>query len=300
MRIPNPNQKPKQHKPTQIAPNSQADAAGERLQKVLAQAGLGSRREIEEWIRVGRITLNGQVAVLGARYQKGDRLTLNGRPIDLDGRRDDPTRVLVYHKPVGELVTRRDPEGRPVVFTQLPRPLRGRWVAIGRLDINTQGLLLVTTNGELANRMMHPSQEVEREYAVRVLGTVDDKMLERLRTGVLLEDGVARFEAIAEAGGEGANHWFHVTLREGRNRIVRRLWESQGLTVSRLMRVRFGSIELPSRLRQRTFMELPPEVVANLMASVGLAVESPSGKPVATTAPARTTPQRRGGRISRS
>ncbi|MFN5744586.1 MAG: 23S rRNA pseudouridine(2605) synthase RluB [Methylococcaceae bacterium] len=300
MRTQNPNQKPKQPKPTQITANSQADAAGERLQKVLAQAGLGSRREIEEWIRVGRLTLNGQVAVLGARYQKGDRLTLNGRPIDLDGRREDPTRVLVYHKPVGELVTRRDPEGRPVVFTQLPRPLRGRWVAIGRLDINTQGLLLVTTNGELANRMMHPSQEVEREYAVRVLGTVDDKMLERLRNGVALEDGVARFEAIAHAGGEGANHWFHVTLREGRNRIVRRLWESQGLTVSRLMRVRFGAIELPSRLRQRTFMELPPDVVANLMASVGLEVESSASKPIAAAAPARITPQRRGGRVGRS
>lgn len=244
--------------------------SGDRLQKLLANLGLGSRREIEVWIRDGRVTLNGKTAVLGDRYNKGDRVTVNGRPLAVEERQDEPTRVLVYHKPVGEVVTRRDPEGRPVIFTQLPRPNRGRWITIGRLDINTQGLLLVTTNGELANRLMHPSREIEREYAVRVLGHIDDKMLGRLNQGVELEDGMARFETISPAGGEGANQWFHVTLREGRNRIVRRLWESQGVVVSRLMRVRFAGIDLPPRLRARTFMELPPEQVTLLMNSVGL------------------------------
>lgn len=253
-----------------MLPDEPTDAAGERLQKVLARAGLGSRREIEDWIKEGRVSLNGQAAKLGDRWKPGQRITINGRPIDLAGRNEEPTRVLIYHKPTGEVVTRRDPEGRPVIFTQLPRPNRGRWIAIGRLDINTQGLLLVTTNGELANRMMHPSREVEREYAVRVLGNVDEAVLDRLRKGVELDDGPARFESLVEAGGEGANHWYHVTLTEGRNRIVRRLWESQGVTVSRLMRVRFGHLELPPRLKARTFMELPPEQVAILMESVGL------------------------------
>lgn len=247
-----------------------ADEAGERLQKILARAGLASRREIEEWIKDGRITLNGKPAQLGDRYKPGQRVTVNGRPFDLSARENEPTRVLLYHKPTGEVVTRRDPEGRPVIFTQLPRPTRGRWIAIGRLDINTQGLLLVTTNGELANRLMHPSREVDREYAVRVLGPVDDAVLNRLHEGVTLEDGPARFESLREAGGEGANRWFHVTLKEGRNRIVRRLWESQGITVSRLIRVRFGQLELPPRLKALTFMELPPEQVAILMEAVGL------------------------------
>lgn len=264
--------------PEPAAPARPADDAGERLQKVLAQKGLASRREIEDWIRDGRITLNGRTAVLGDRCHPSDRITVNGRPIELGRDSAEPTRVLLYHKPIGEVVTRRDPEGRPVIFTQLPRPSRGRWVSIGRLDINTQGLLLVTTNGELANRLMHPSREIEREYAVRVLGPVADAALDRLVRGVVLEDGPARFETLREAGGEGANRWFHVTLREGRNRIVRRLWESQGITVSRLIRVRFGPLELPPRLKARTFMELVPEQVAALMESVGLPSE-PAQKP---------------------
>jgi 23S rRNA pseudouridine2605 synthase len=268
----NPRINPKTSKnPKPASSASPTDEAGERLQKILARSGLGSRREIEDWIRDGRVTLNGQPAKLGDRYKPGQRVTVNGRPFDLAGRSDEPTRVLLYHKPTGEVVTRRDPEGRPVIFTQLPRPNRRRWIAVGRLDINTQGLLLVTTNGELANRLMHPSREIEREYAVRVLGPVNEAVLDRLRKGVELEDGPARFETLVEAGGEGANRWFHVTLREGRNRIVRRLWESQGITVSRLMRVRFGHLDLPPRLKARTFMELPPEQVAMLMESVGLA-----------------------------
>ena len=255
-------------------PNKEIETeTGERLQKVLARLGLASRREIEEWIKSGRVTLNGQYAKLGDRYRPGDRITANGRPIDPSAEAQEPTRVLVYHKPTGEVVTRRDPEGRPVIFTQLPRPTRGRWISIGRLDINTQGLLLVTTNGELANRLMHPSHEIEREYAVRVLGRVDDAMLDRLRQGVELDDGLARFESIFSAGGEGANQWFRVTLKEGRNRIVRRLWESQNIQVSRLMRVRFAQIDLPPRLRARTFMELPKEQVNQLLEFVGLPPE---------------------------
>lgn len=243
---------------------------GERLQKVLARLGLASRREIEEWIRNGRVTLNGQYAKLGDRARPGDRITANGRSVDLSLTQSEPTRILAYHKPIGEVVTRRDPEGRPVVFTQLPRPHRGRWIAVGRLDINTQGLLLVTNNGELANRLMHPSHEVEREYAVRVLGQVSESVLQRLKEGVLLDDGLAHFETITSAGGEGANQWFHVTLREGRNRIVRRLWESQGLVVSRLIRVRYAGIELPPRLKARMFLELDSDAVSHLLSRVGL------------------------------
>ncbi len=253
-----------------------ADEAGERIQKVLAQLGLGSRREIEEWIKDGRIVLNGRKAQLGERCRPDDRITVNGRPIHLARKTESATRVLLYHKPSGEVVSRRDPEGRPVIFTQLPRPERGRWVAIGRLDINTQGLLLVTTNGELANRLMHPSHQIERQYAVRVLGNIDEQVLERLAKGVVLEDGPARFEAIEPAGGEGANKWFHVSLREGRNRIVRRLWESQGIAVSRLIRIRFAGLELPPRLKAGHSMELPAEQVAALMESVGLSAERPA------------------------
>lgn len=252
---------------------SSRDDAGERIQKVLAQLGLGSRREIEEWIKAGRIAINGKPAELGDRYRKGDRVTVNGRPVDIAKRSEAPTRVLIYHKPIGEVVSRRDPEGRPVIFTQLPKPATGRWIAVGRLDINTQGLLLVTNNGELANRLMHPSREIEREYAVRVLGPVSDEMLTRLSNGILLEDGPARFETIEPAGGEGANRWFRVTLKEGRNRIVRRLWESQGITVSRLIRTRFAGIGLPPRLRAGASYELPAEEVGELMRSVGLEVE---------------------------
>lgn len=290
---------------TQAAKPLMADEAGERLQKVLARIGLASRREIEEWIRNGRITLNGTYAKLGDRYKSGDRVTVNGRVVDLDSRADEPTRVLLYHKPIGEVVTRRDPEGRPVIFTQLPRPTRGRWIAIGRLDINTQGLLLVTTNGELANRLMHPSREIPREYAVRVLGNIEDRVLDRLAQGVELEDGPAKFESITAAGGEGANRWFHVMLREGRNRIVRRLWDSQGVTVSRLIRIRFANIELPPRLRARTFMELPQEQVDYLLKLVDLTPEvtqskvankPPSSRSGATKPPRQSPAQQRPGR----
>ena len=246
----------------------------ERIQKVLARLGIASRREAEEWIRSGRVTINGRYAQLGDLYGPGDKLTANGKIIHPDQAMAEPTRILAYHKPTGEVVTRRDPEGRPVIFTQLPRPSRGRWISIGRLDINTQGLLLVTNNGELANRLMHPSGEVEREYAVRVLGTVNESAVNRLSQGIELEDGFARFESIRTAGGEGANQWFHVTLKEGRNRIVRRMWESQGVVVSRLIRIRFAGVELPPRLRARMYQELVPEEVNRLLNLVGLPGES--------------------------
>lgn len=243
---------------------------GERIQKLLARAGLGSRREVERWIAEGKLTVNGNQVQLGYHLKTGDHLLINGRIVKWEKYAEQPTRVLVYHKPVGELVTRRDPEGRPVIFTQLPRLQVGRWIAVGRLDINTSGMILVTNNGELANRLMHPSREVEREYAVRILGEVDDEMLQRLKTGVALEDGPAHFESVSFYAGEGANKWFYATVKQGRNRLVRRLWESQGVKVSRLIRVRYGDVVLPERVRAHSFYELEPKDLAQLMASVDL------------------------------
>lgn len=264
--------KPRAKRPRQSAADRPVlPAEGERIQKALAHAGYGSRREIEQWIAGGAVRVNGVLAQLGDRLREEDRVTIDGRPIRFARRLGQATRVLIYHKPAGELVTRRDPEGRPVVFTQLPRLHEGRWIAVGRLDINTQGLLLVTNNGELANRLMHPSFELEREYAVRVLGEMREEVLERLRQGVDLEDGPARFNSIEPAGGEGANRWYRVTLSEGRNRIVRRLMESQGCVVSRLMRVRYGDVVLPPHLRACAYAELAERDVRALMASAGLA-----------------------------
>lgn len=247
-----------------------ADETSARVQKMLSRAGLGSRRQIEQWIIEGKIFINGRIAKLGDRCNIHDRVMLNGHQINLIKRGSVPTRVLLYHKPIGEVVSRRDPEGRPVIFTQLPKLETGRWVAVGRLDIATQGLLLVTTNGELANRLMHPGRQIEREYAVRIFGHVSEAVLKRMTEGVQLEDGPAHFDKVEAAGGEGANQWFHVVVKEGRNRLVRRLWESQGVTVSRLIRLRFAEISLPARLKARTFLELSPEELSRLMRSVGL------------------------------
>lgn len=245
----------------------------ERLHKLLAQAGLGSRREIEGWIREGRVKLNGKTALIGQSASADDSVSVNGRPINLAKSQKQPTRVLLYKKRVGEVVTRSDPEGRPTIFRRLPRIPSGRWVPIGRLDINTSGLLLLTNNGELASRLMHPSYEVEREYAVRVHGEVTEDILKQLTTGVELDDGPARFEAIKEAAGkegERRNQWYHVILREGRNREVRRLWESQGLEVSRLMRVRYGPIPLPGGIKSGTAVELERPAIKALLATVRL------------------------------
>lgn len=240
----------------------------ERLQKFLARAGLGSRRQIEDWVRQGRITVNGEAAQLGVQVNGAETIQIDGKPVQARACRQQ-RRVLAYYKPVGEMTTRRDPDGRPTVFDRLPHLRDGRWIAVGRLDLNTQGLLLLTSDGELANRLMHPSSQIEREYAVRVLGEVPPEMLKRLREGVPLEDGPARFDDIREAGGEGVNHWYHIILREGRNREVRRLWESQGVTISRLIRVRYGPVTLRRGLHPGRWDELDEIQIEALLAAVG-------------------------------
>ncbi len=242
----------------------------ERLQKLLSRVGVGSRREVDAWLQEGRVTVNGVVAQPGDRAVASDRITVDGKSVEIRSAAAVVRRVLIYNKPEGEVTTRNDPEGRPTVFDSLPRLKDQRWVAVGRLDINTTGLMLFTTDGELANRLMHPSGQVDREYAVRVFGEVDDDMIQRLREGVLLEDGQASFSDISRAGGTGLNQWFHVTLLEGRNREVRRLWESQGVRVSRLKRVRYGPVFLPSRLTVGRWEELDQKAVDALSRFVGL------------------------------
>ena len=228
----------------------------ERLQKVLAQAGVASRREIEEWVVAGRISVNGLPASLGQKIGPGDRVKVNGKLVPLRFTQRSP-RVLIYHKPEGEIVSRDDPEGRPTVFERLPILRKGRWLAVGRLDFNTSGLLLFTNDGDLANKLMHPRYELDREYAVRILGELTEEQVKSLTDGIQLEDGPAKFNLLRDEGGEGANHWYRVTISEGRNREVRRMFEAVGLTVSRLMRVRYGSVELPARLKRGMWMEMP-------------------------------------------
>jgi len=254
-------------------PDQDVAVTGERIQKVLARGGLGSRREIERWIGEGRLIVNGVKVTPGLHLKPGDQVQVNGRTVSWEKYTNQPTRVLVYNKPTGEVVTRRDPQGRPVVFTRLPKLDIGRWISVGRLDINTSGLLLLTNNGELANRLMHPSTELDREYAVRILGEVPDEMIELLKTGVELEDGEAKFADIQFFSGEGANKWFHVVVKEGRNRLVRRLWESQGVTVSRLMRVRYGPAVLPTNVRAHDSYELNNKEIGFLLESVGMEQE---------------------------
>jgi 23S rRNA pseudouridine2605 synthase len=239
----------------------------EKLQKVLARAGIGSRRLMEEWISQGRIQVNGTAATVGMRVSEQDKIKVNGRFIKFPESAATP-RVLLYHKPAGEVCTRKDPEGRATVFEALPKHQGGRWVSIGRLDYNTAGLLLFTDSGEFANQLMHPSANLEREYAVRLFGQVEADVIKKLKVGLDLEDGFARFENIIDAGGQGSNHWYHVIVKEGRNRIVRRLWESQGITVSRLIRVRFGPVALPRRLPQGKWQELTAKEISDLIKSL--------------------------------
>ncbi len=248
----------------------------ERIQKLLARAGYGSRREIERWIVAGELKINGKPAEIGQQISPQDTVILRGKALNLQARLRATPKVLAYHKQAGEMCTRHDPEKRPTVFDKLPHPGSGRWIMIGRLDINTDGLLLFTTDGELANRLMHPSHEIEREYASRILGEVDSDMLKRLTQGVELADGQAKFMRIKDAGGEGANHWYHVVLTEGRNREVRRLWESQGVKISRLIRVRYGNITLPRYLRGGHSEELDVKTTRKLYESVGLTFDDGS------------------------
>ena len=260
-----PNQKIQQH--VQELKEKRTDLSRiepERLQKVLAASGVGSRREMEEWINNGWVQGNGPVAVLGEKITPEDQVTVKGSAIKLKWA-DRLLRIILYYKQEGEIVSRDDPQGRVSIFDRLPQAASSRWVAIGRLDINTSGLLILTTSGELVQRFAHPSFEVEREYAVRVLGELTQEQMDALSEGVMLEDGLARVERIYEQGGEGANKWYNVVLKEGRNREVRRLFESQGLTVSRLVRVGFGPIGLPNRLKRGQFYELNPMEVANIM-----------------------------------
>ncbi len=235
-------------------------ATGEKLQKVLARLGLGSRRQLEGLIAQGRVKVNGQVAKLGDRVLESDRFEVDGRRINFSARRN--CRVLIYNKPEGEVSTRHDPDGRPTVFDQLPPLAGGRWISVGRLDINTSGLLLFTSDGELAHQLSHPSNAIEREYRVRLFGEVTIEMIERLKAGVELEDGMARFMDIRlDEEYSGSNRWATVTLAEGRNREVRRLWESQNIQVSRLKRTRFGPVMLSHRLRQGQWTEASQEQI---------------------------------------
>lgn len=251
----------------------------ERLQKVLAAEGLGSRREIERWIEAGRISINGAVALLGSKVISTDVVELDGKRIRLGANKTE-RRVIIYNKPEGEVSTRSDTEGRKTVFDRLPVRRGERWIAVGRLDINTSGLLLFTNDGELANALMHPSNQIDREYAVRVKGEVDEQVMKTLREGVLLDDGMARFTDIQRGrNATGANSWYYVVLMEGKNREVRRLWESQGIQVSRLKRVRFGNVFIPSSLKAGKYTELVKGQVDSLYELAGLNAEAPEATP---------------------
>ena len=239
-----------------------------KLHKVLAQSGMGSRLEMEQLIMEGRITVNNEPAHIGQRIQFGDHVKVNGKPIRF--RIDPPpARVIAYHKPVGEVVTNDDPQNRPTVFRRLPKLTQGKWQSVGRLDLNTEGLLLFTSSGELANNLMHPRFGLEREYAVRVLGSLNKEERQKLLEGVKLDDGVAQFGAIEDGGGEGANCWYRVTISEGRNREVRRMFEAVGHAVSRLIRIRYGAMVLPRGLKRGAWMELDDSDIRSIMQSAG-------------------------------
>jgi 23S rRNA pseudouridine2605 synthase len=251
-------------------------AQSDKLHKVLADAGIGSRRDMEELIIAGRVSVNGQPAHIGQRVLPTDQVRVNGKPLVRKQPGKAP-RVLLYHKPAGEIVSQDDPERRPTVFDRLPKLSGGRWVAVGRLDFNTEGLLLFTTSGELANRLMHPRYEVEREYAVRVLGELTEEQRQRLLAGVQLDDGTAAFSKLEDAGGQGANRWYRVVIAEGRNREVRRMFEAVGLEVSRLIRIRYGAIQLPRSLARGRYQELSSEWVQAWMHDLGIGSEEVRG-----------------------
>ncbi|MBX9916520.1 MAG: pseudouridine synthase [Nitrosomonas sp.] len=256
-----PSQKP-------VTTRDEPPAVTFKLQKLLAQKGLGSRREMEELIATGAVSVNGKTATLGDRAGPGDVIRIGRRVIRVHAETDLP-KVLLYHKPEGEIVSRDDPEGRPSVFDRLPHLRSSKWIAIGRLDFNTSGLLIFTNDGTLANRLMHPRFEMEREYAVRILGELTEEQMQQLTTGVTLDDGEAAFTYLADQGGEGSNHWYRVILKEGKNREVRRMFEAIGLTVSRLMRVRFGPVNLPPRIKRGQWLELDEKETRRLLSLIG-------------------------------
>lgn len=255
-----PNQKP-------VTARDEPPAATFKLQKLLAHKGLGSRREMETLIASGEVSVNGKTATLGDRAGPGDVIRIGRRVIRVH--EEELPKVLLYHKPEGEIVSRNDPEGRPSVFDKLPHLRSSKWIAIGRLDFNTSGLLIFTNDGTLANRLMHPRFEMEREYAVRILGELSEEQMRQLTTGVPLEDGQAAFTYLADQGGEGSNHWYRVILKEGKNREVRRMFEAIGLTVSRLMRVRFGPVNLPPRIKRGQWLELDEKETRRLLSLIG-------------------------------
>lgn len=269
----------------------------EKLHKVLAQAGLGSRRDMEVAIEAGRISVNGRVAEVGARVTPIDRILIDGRPVR-KANPDERPRILIYHKPEGEIVSRDDPQERESVFDKLPRVRGGKWVSIGRLDYNTSGLLIFSTSGELANKLSHPSFEVEREYAVRVMGELTIEQCRELINGIELDDGPAKFEWLRDEGGDGANHWYRVMLREGRNREVRRMFETMNVMVSRLMRVRYGIINLPPRLKRGSTLELDDKQAKSVLTWAGMAVAT-SPAPPAKTARGKPPTRREAGDTSR-
>ncbi len=262
-----PLRPPAKRTPAKHSP-APAVAKSQKLQKVLAQAGLGSRRAMEELIKAGKVKVNGDAATVGQRVTSEDTILFGRRRIQFKVTTRLP-RVILYHKPEGEIVTRDDPKGRVSVFEKLPTIRSAKWLAVGRLDFNTCGLLIFTTSGELANRLMHPRFEVEREYAVRIFGTLSNDVMRQLRAGVRLSDGLARFEELEAKGGEGRNRWYRVVVKEGRNRVVRRMFESLGLRVSRLMRIRFGIVSLPPRLKRGTWIEIKEAEIRNLLGWVG-------------------------------
>jgi 23S rRNA pseudouridine2605 synthase len=249
---------------------------GEKLQKVLARCAVGSRREMEKVIAAGRVTVNGQVAKLGDRVMLTETIEVDGKRVKVSQTAQKPTRVILYNKPEGEICTRNDPEGRPMVYDRMPPLQNERWISVGRLDFNTSGLLLFTNDGDLANKLMHPSSGIDREYLVRIQGDVDNDMKQRLRDGIELEDGMAKFSDIKDGSGEGAsNKWFYCVVMEGRNREVRRLWESQGVKVSRLKRVRYGNIFIPSHVRVGQWIDLNDKEIADLHETAGMTAPKP-------------------------
>lgn len=252
---------------------SETAATDEKLQKVLARAGVGSRREMERVISEGRVRVNDVVARLGDRVEMSDKVVVDGKLVKLQKSDSFRRRVLLYNKPEGEICSRSDPEGRRTVYERLPRLQGERWISVGRLDFNTSGLLLFTNDGELANKLMHPSSVIDREYLVRIQGDVDEEMKDRLRKGVMLDDGMAKFTDVVDGAGDGRNRWFYCVVMEGRNREVRRLWESQGVKVSRLKRVRYGNIFIPSHVRVGQWLELNDREFSDLCLTAGLEVK---------------------------